>query len=223
MSRYPFHIIPLECHAMDAITNKHPGWQVQTASFFSNPEETHQFAHPALPFCTASCNTNDLIATGDESGSIRLIETAPNSRHGFSSTYLTFQPHSNAVMDLVFSPDDELLATASGDQSSRIIDVRTQKTTFIMKGHTTSVKQVRFQPGNSNILATSSRDGTVQIWDTRTTGYKAVISDLTGPTGLTDANQLQQSYEARGLSAYKSICDAHVDKTALNDLIQRYV
>jgi WD40 repeat protein len=197
------------------------GWQVQTAPFYSDPEETHQFAHPALPFSTASCNTNDLIATGDESGSIRLIETTPNSRHNFSSTYLTFQPHTNAVMDLVFSPDDEMLATASGDQSSRIIDVRTQKTTFIMRGHTTSVKQVRFQPGHSNILATCSRDGTVQIWDTRTTGFKSVVRDLTMPTGLAQAGQITQTYEARGLSAYKSICDAHVDKTALSNLIQR--
>jgi WD40 repeat protein len=194
---------------------------VQTASFYSNSEETHEFAHPALPFCTASCNTNDLIATGDESGTIRLIETAANSRHGFSATYLTFQPHSNAVMDLAFSPDDEVLATASGDQSSRIIDVRTQKTTFIMQGHTTSIKQVRFQPGHNNILATSSRDGSVQIWDTRTTGYKAMVTDLTMPARPTSAAQLNQAYEARGLSAYKSICDAHVDKSALADLIQR--
>jgi WD40 repeat protein len=127
-------------------------------------------------------------------------------------------------MDLVFSPDDERLATASGDQSSRIIDVRTQKTTFVMQGHTTSVKQVRFQPGSNNsILATSSRDGSVQIWDTRTTGYKAVVSDMTRPTHPGSAADMVQTYEARGLSAYKSICNAHVDKTALADLVQRYV
>lgn len=80
--------------------------------------------------------------------------------------------HANAIIDMSFSDDDSLLATAAGDQSCRITDMSTQQTVAILGYHTSSLKQARFQPGvsNNNILATSSRDGTVQIWDLRCKG-----------------------------------------------------
>jgi WD40 repeat protein len=71
-----------------------------------------------------------------------------------------------------FSEDDSLLATASGDQSARVVDMSTQTTISILGNHSASLKQVRFQPGanNNSVLATSSRDGSVQIWDLRCRG-----------------------------------------------------
>lgn len=73
---------------------------------------------------------------------------------------------------MVFSQDDNLLATASGDQSARVVDVTKQTTLAILDDHSASLKQVRFQPGSnsSSVLATSSRDGAVQIWDLRCKG-----------------------------------------------------
>lgn len=56
--------------------------------------------------------------------------------------------------------------------------MRTQQTRYIMAGHMSSVKQVRFQPGNDSILATSSRDGSVQLWDLRCRGSDAPIKKL---------------------------------------------
>jgi WD40 repeat protein len=87
-----------------------------------------------------------------------------------------FHPHSNAIIDLCFSLDDSLLATASGDQTSRVIDMTTQTTISVLSKHSASLKQVRFQPGASNnsIIATSSRDGCVKIWDLRCKGTDPV-------------------------------------------------
>jgi WD40 repeat protein len=82
---------------------------------------------------------------------------------------------------MVFSDDDRFLATASGDQSARIVDMTTQTTISILGNHTASLKQVRFQPGvnNHSIIATSSRDGSIQIWDLRVRGYSGKqISNL---------------------------------------------
>ena len=149
-------------------------WQAETANFVSIPTDTHAFNGTALPFCTASCNTNSLVAIGEEEGGIRVIDTAPSS--DFSTAHVTFRPHHNAVMDVTFSYDDYMLATASGDQTSRIIDMHTQQTVCILSGHTSSVKQVRFQPGDDNMLTTSSRDGSVQIWDMRCGGRGTVAS-----------------------------------------------
>ena len=124
---------------------------------------------------------NSLVAVGDEDGGIRLLESAKDQKPSFSTPWLTFRPHSNAILNLEFSPDDLSLATASGDQTSKIIDMPTQRAIYTMAGHVSSVKQVRFQPECPNVLATCSRDGTVQIWDLRCKGLDTPVRDLLVP------------------------------------------
>ncbi|CAK7223898.1 hypothetical protein SCUCBS95973_005334 [Sporothrix curviconia] len=122
---------------------------------------------------------NGLVAVGDEEGRVRLLDTSlgdPNQGSaGFSDVYLSFAAHGNAVIDLAFSEDDYLLATASGDQTGKVIDMMTQTPLSILDHHTASLKQVRFQPGRGggNVLATSGRDGSVKIWDLRCRGGPA--------------------------------------------------
>ena len=53
-----------------------------------------------------------------------------------------------------------------------------QRTTYSLNGHVSSVKQVCFQPGSSNVIATSSRDGSIQIWDLRCKGFDAPVRDI---------------------------------------------
>ncbi|CAF9940763.1 hypothetical protein IMSHALPRED_002161 [Imshaugia aleurites] len=159
-------------------------WQQETTNFATRPEDAHVCTNVAtpsdhtIPFCTASCNTNTLIAIGDEDGGVRLLESSKDEKPEFSKAYLAFRPHANAILDLAFSPDDLLLATASGDQTSQVIDMPTQRATYTLAGHVSSVKQVRFQPGSSNVLASSSRDGSVQIWDLRCKGLDAPVRDI---------------------------------------------
>lgn len=117
---------------------------------------------------------NSLVAIGDEKGGVRLLESAEHCKSKFSKAYLSFRPHRNAILDLAFSANDILLATASGDQTGQVIDMPTQRSTYTMTGHTASLKEVRFQPGNTSVIATSSRDGSVRIWDLRCTGYEPV-------------------------------------------------
>jgi WD40 repeat protein len=122
---------------------------------------------------------------------------------------------------MVFSQDDTLLATASGDQSARVVDVTTQTTVAILDDHSASLKQVRFQPGsNSNsVLATSSRDGAVQIWDLRCKGngrpkqtWNAAVRNGPITRSTTPPNYSRPIY---------SIYDAHrqVDRTLINQMI----
>ena len=109
---------------------------------------------------------------------MRLLESAKDEKPEFSTAYLAFRLHSNAILDLAFSHDDLLLATASGDQTSQVIDMPTQRATYTLAGHVSSVKQVCFQPGSSSVLASSSRDGSVQIWDLRCKGFDAPVRDI---------------------------------------------
>lgn len=150
-------------------------WRPDAANFSSGPKDIHfttsHDGHPrCIPFCAAACNTNSLVAIGDEEGRVRLLDTSSSAT--FDNIHLCFQAHNNAVIDLAFSEDDHRLATASGDQTGKVIDMMTQVPISVLGQHTASLKQVRFQPGRGqgHVLATSSRDGSIQIWDLRCHG-----------------------------------------------------
>ncbi|OIW29808.1 WD40 repeat-like protein [Coniochaeta ligniaria NRRL 30616] len=164
-------------------------WRAETADFCSTPEDVHMCPSnegpgQCIPFSVASCNTNSLVAVGDEEGYIRLLD----SNKEFGKIHLSFQAHSNAIIDMAFSEDDYLLATASGDQTGKVIDMLTQTPISILANHTASLKQVRFQPGrgSSSVLATSSRDGSIQIWDLRCRNGAAPVQEILDhrPTSL---------------------------------------
>ncbi|KAI4187317.1 MAG: hypothetical protein L6R41_002892 [Letrouitia leprolyta] len=159
-------------------------WQYETADFYSTPDDSHlcdKLGDPtknALPFCSSSCNTNSLVAIGDEEGGIRLLDTSEAEKPPFYKAHLAFRPHMNAVLDLTFSPDDLLLATASGDQTAQIIDMPSQRAIYTLAAHKSSVKQVKFQPGNASVIATCSRDGSIRIWDLRCKGSQAPAQEI---------------------------------------------
>jgi WD40 repeat protein len=101
-------------------------------------------------------------------------------------------------MDLQFSSDDAYLAAGSGDQTAQIVDVRTQQTLSVLAKHKSSVKQVRFQPGDDKIVATSSRDGAVQIWDLRCKGGQMSVHSAWGS-------------DAPYASVIRTLASAHAD------------
>ncbi|PIA99861.1 Cell division cycle protein cdt2 [Cercospora beticola] len=150
-------------------------WRAETSGFVTTPKDSRVFRGSALPFCTVACNTNPLVAVGDEEGSVHLLDSSESS--DFSKTHVKFKVHSNAVMDIAFSSDDYILATASGDQTARVVDMQSQRTICILTGHKSSVKQVRFQPNDDNMITTSSRDGTIQLWDLRC-GSKSAVQNF---------------------------------------------
>ncbi|TAQ85097.1 hypothetical protein B7494_g6584 [Chlorociboria aeruginascens] len=163
-------------------------WQSETCGFYSRPEALKDYARgpnepQCIPFCAASCNTNSLVAIGDELGWVKLLESAKGIKPGFSKSWLKFRVHGNAILDMCFSDDDSRLATAAGDQSAKVVDMMTQQTISILSNHSQSLKQVRFQPGanNNNVLATSGRDGSVQIWDLRCKGSEQPVQKVFQP------------------------------------------
>lgn len=121
------------------------------------------------------------MAVGDETGRVRILREAVVRGDAFRRAAHVFRPHYNAILDMVFSNDDAALVTASGDQTARIIDMVTETEDCRLMGHSCSLKTVRFQPRHNSILATSSRDGNVKIWDLRCSpSRRATSSDDEG-------------------------------------------
>ncbi|MBP5975548.1 CHAT domain-containing protein [Brasilonema sp. CT11] len=98
----------------------------------------------------------------------------------------TVDGYSNWVLSVAFSPDGQMLASSSEDQRVRLWDVVTGECLQTLQGHTNLVSSVTFAPQNidvrtskfitsdvetnqkSQILASSSDDTTIKLWDATT-------------------------------------------------------
>ncbi len=87
--------------------------------------------------------------------------------------------HADSVLSVSYSPDGNILASASADNTVKLWDTHTDKVIKTFNGHTSSVWDVNFSP-DGNILASASADKTVKLWDIHT---GKVIKTFTGHTG----------------------------------------
>lgn len=87
---------------------------------------------------------------------------------------VTFAGHEGNVVNVAFSADGALLATASRDDTARIWDAASGETVLVLSGHESSVRDVVFT-ADGEFLITGSSDTTVRIWDLATGKAVAVL------------------------------------------------
>jgi WD40 repeat protein len=75
---------------------------------------------------------------------------------------------------LQFSPDNQLLASASSGEHVVIWDLTTFTPKFVLEGHENFVKSCSFSPDGRRI-ASSSADMTVRVWDCTTSGEQLLL------------------------------------------------
>lgn len=69
--------------------------------------------------------------------------------------------HSGAITRLTFSPDEQWVASSSGDSTARLW-AASGEAKYVLRGHRAPVTSVSFSP--DNILMTTSLDSTVRLW-----------------------------------------------------------
>ena len=81
-------------------------------------------------------------------------------------TVADWQAHRNAIFDVDWMPGENQLVTASGDQLITLWDVAAECSIATFRGHTGSIKAVRFLPCHSGSyrcwLLTNTHD--VKLW-----------------------------------------------------------
>ena len=106
----------------------------------------------------------------------------------------TFLPHSGWVLGVSFSPSDNLLASASWDNTLRLWSWDGTLFKTLLKGYGDSVSSVTFSP-KGKILAAGNWDSTVKLWSREgqliitLSGHQAPVLDVSfSPDGETLAS-----------------------------------
>lgn len=88
-------------------------------------------------------------------------------RRSFDNKIIKLSGHTRPVTNMVFSPDGNLLASASEDRSIRVWDLRDGRCIMIFVGHTDAIRSINFNSSNK-LLVSTSYDNTIRIWNLMT-------------------------------------------------------
>ena len=112
-------------------------------------------------FSVAFSPDGDLLATGDDSGEVRLWQATDGK------PVMTLNGHTSWVNSLSFSPDGQTLASGSNDLTIRLWNISTSECLNVWQAHDYVVRTVAFSPDGLTI-ASSGFDDAVKLWDVRT-------------------------------------------------------
>jgi WD40 repeat protein len=130
--------------------------------------------HAGINWCIAFSPDNRLLTSVSQSNTIYLWEIST----GIQSQYLAIArrkpdltgfPLLNYVdvKSITFSPNGQLLAFGSSDDTVELWEIATDKQPQILGEHTNSVRNVTFSP-DGKLLGSGSWDKTVRFWDITT-------------------------------------------------------
>ena len=89
------------------------------------------------------------------------LEEAPGASVATTSALL--QGHQRKINAVAFSPDSQLVVTASDDETARLWYADTGQELYTLTGHRMAVTLATFSPDGKRV-ATASMDGTARVW-----------------------------------------------------------
>lgn len=137
---------------MEMFGNKITHWDVTLPKIKKSSTNRHDFPHQA----TYSSDGNTFVTKSFKEIHIRDSKTN-TSKH-------ILKGHGDYISCLVYSPDDEIIASGSHDQTVRLWDVKTGKHIRMLRGHKDNITFLSFSPDGSTLISVS-KDMTINFWD----------------------------------------------------------
>ncbi|KAJ5774917.1 WD-repeat protein [Penicillium paradoxum] len=104
----------------------------------------------------------------------------PQVEATWSAELQVLDGHPGYITTIAFSPNDQLLASGSADNTVRLWDTTTGALSQTLEGHVSVIASVVFSP-DGRLLVTGSDDKTIQFWDPTTGALQRTIESPSGP------------------------------------------
>ncbi len=109
-----------------------------------------------------------------DEGQRLLDEYIPSNFRTISHLTVLQEPHGDQILDVSWSPDERLLASASGDGVIKLWDVHKRELIRTLQSNGASVGSVSWSPDGLR-LASGSDDGQIKLWDVEQGGMLQVL------------------------------------------------
>jgi WD40 repeat protein len=153
----------------------------------------------------------ELVATGGSGIFVRIWNASTGQlRYPLRITPAT----TGSLNELVFSPDDNLLATAgSQDTTAKVWNLTEKSAVAILTVHRSGIESVAFSP-NGRSVVTAGRDGKAYIAQSEFSTTQAVLIGHRGPVNMATFSQDGSEVVTASNDGSARIWDAEVDPSA---------